>query len=505
MFVERMCESTTSMNENARENMYASESDAENGDMDVLLDRLSPLLQDCEYMHVFDPFDRPPSPRTSAPRQVPAHVHASEPEADDPAADEVPCGLDHALRAVSRRYPTPEPVAFCAPAEAHAHADANGAGKAGDAAREHDTDADTPATELPIAHGLPAVRMSPPTPATHAPSPALTPPTTASSSPTARKRPRPLPPLLPRPHRATPDPCSERPAQTRAKRVCRVPPLVFHSTDLPRVPCASHVYPTAPPPDISASPTRNPPCAPHTHIHEAPYETPPATPASADTHIHTSHTWSSPASLTSPPFHIVPTEYVCEARAEPGTPITPDMSRGQALAIPTPLPVSVSATRVFSPVPDEIVSDDTEVCTGKGHNLYLYDDNTRPRRHSCGECELKFGYKQNAVRHYKIVHEGKKAILCPHCTQTYVDFRCLKRHINVRFRSRCSPCLLLCLVSDVLDSFFCCRERMLSMPRRIFQMYSSAIFVRSQPQKRLNGNNISSLRTERQELYITSI
>ena len=52
------------------ENMNESEIEGENGDMEVLLDTLSHLLQDCECMHVFAPFDVAHSVQSSVIRDL---------------------------------------------------------------------------------------------------------------------------------------------------------------------------------------------------------------------------------------------------------------------------------------------------------------------------------------------------------------------------------------------------------------------------------------------------
>lgn len=51
---------------------------------------------------------------------------------------------------------------------------------------------------------------------------------------------------------------------------------------------------------------------------------------------------------------------------------------------------------------------------------------------SCPSCSFQFAYKDHLARHRAFVHEGKSESKCSHCNKIYVEFKSLRRHINVR-------------------------------------------------------------------------
>lgn len=51
---------------------------------------------------------------------------------------------------------------------------------------------------------------------------------------------------------------------------------------------------------------------------------------------------------------------------------------------------------------------------------------------SCASCSFQFAYKDHLARHRAFVHEGKSESKCSHCNKVYVEFKSLRRHINVR-------------------------------------------------------------------------
>lgn len=49
----------------------------------------------------------------------------------------------------------------------------------------------------------------------------------------------------------------------------------------------------------------------------------------------------------------------------------------------------------------------------------------------CTSCSYQFAYKDHLARHRAFVHEGKSESKCSHCSKIYVEFKSLRRHINV--------------------------------------------------------------------------
>ncbi|CAN8075586.1 unnamed protein product [Agarophyton chilense] len=59
---------------------------------------------------------------------------------------------------------------------------------------------------------------------------------------------------------------------------------------------------------------------------------------------------------------------------------------------------------------------------------------TAPRaanKWTCNTCLFQFAYKDHLARHRAFVHEGKAESKCSHCSKVYVEFKSLRRHINV--------------------------------------------------------------------------
>ena len=70
------------------------------------------------------------------------------------------------------------------------------------------------------------------------------------------------------------------------------------------------------------------------------------------------------------------------------------------------------------------------------------DEEEEPKSFECEQCPKKFNFKQNLLRHIRLIHEGKNYIYeCQHCTKIFKSQAGLYRHDQSVHEERKFPCL----------------------------------------------------------------